>query len=83
MEANEANKSKFTYPDKLYARTFNGSTLDIGYAPQDMEAYTYTRTDVFFEKTCNWLIEHLYEDEGTPWIDIKWLIRDLKIIMEE
>lgn len=38
MEANETQKSKFVYPDKLYARTNNNITLDISYAPQTMDA---------------------------------------------
>ena len=48
MRANEAPKSKFVYPDKLYART-NNITLDISYAPQTLEAVEYTRTDAVIE----------------------------------
>jgi hypothetical protein len=53
MKANEAPKSKFVYPDKLYARTNNNITLDISYAPQTLEAVEYTRTDAFIEKACD------------------------------
>lgn len=53
MEANEAPKSKFIYPNKLYARTNNNITLDISYAPQTLEAVEYTRTDAFIEKACD------------------------------
>ena len=58
MKANEA-KSRFVYPDKLYARTNNNITLDISYAPQNMEAVEYTRTDAFIEKVCVWLKESI------------------------
>ena len=53
MEANKAPKSKFVYPDKLYARCKDNKTLDISYAPQNMEAVEYTRTDAFIEKACD------------------------------
>lgn len=49
MKANKA-KSKFVYPDKLYARCKDNKTLDISYAPQNMDAVEYTRTDAFIEK---------------------------------
>lgn len=54
MKANEA-KSKFVYPDKLYARTNDNITLDISYAPQTLEAVEYVRTDAFIEKACDFL----------------------------
>ena len=50
MKANEAPKSKFVYPDKLYARTKDDITLDISYAPQTLEAVEYIRKDAFIEK---------------------------------
>ena len=55
MEANEAPKSKFVYPDKLYARCKDNKTLDMSYAPQDLEAVEYTRTDAFIEKAAEFL----------------------------
>ena len=55
MKANEVPKSKFVYPNKLYARTNNNITLDISYAPQTLEAVEYTRTDAFIEKAENFL----------------------------
>ena len=45
MKANEVPKSKFVYPDKLYARCNDNKMLDISYAPQTLEAIEYTRTD--------------------------------------
>ena len=57
MKVNEAKKSKFVYPDKLYARTNDNITLDISYAPQTMEAVEYVRTDAFIEKACEWIRE--------------------------
>ena len=54
MKVNEASKSKFVYPDKLYARTNDNITLDISYAPQTMEAVEYVRTDAFTEKALKW-----------------------------
>ena len=57
MKANKA-KSRFVYPDKLYARTNNNITLDISYAPQTLEAVEYTRTDAFIEKAKKWLKSH-------------------------
>ena len=59
MKANEAEKSKFVYPDKLYARTNDNITLDISYAPQTLEAVEYTRTDAFIEKACEFLKDHM------------------------
>lgn len=58
MKANEAPKSKFVYPDKLYARTNDNITLDISYAPQTLEAIEYTRTNAFIEKAVEWLAEN-------------------------
>ena len=47
-------KSKFVYPDKLYARTNDNITLDISYAPQTLEAVEYIRKDAFIEKACEY-----------------------------
>ena len=55
MKANKAEKSKFVYPDKLYARTKDNITLDISYAPQTLEAVEYTRTDAVVNKVVNFL----------------------------
>ena len=55
MKANEAPKSRFVYPDKLYAMTKNNITLDISYAPQNMEAVEYCRTDAFIQRVINFL----------------------------
>lgn len=54
MKANEA-KSKFVYPDKLYARCKDNKTLDISYAPQNMDAVEYTRTDAIIKDVSGWL----------------------------
>lgn len=51
----EASKSKFVYPDKLYARCKDNKTLDMSYVPQNMEAVEYTRTDAFIEKAIGWI----------------------------
>ena len=59
MKANEAPESMFIYPDKLYARCKDNKTLDISYAPQNMGAVEYTRTDAFIEKACDYLSYHL------------------------
>ena len=53
MKASETPKSKFVYPDKLYARCKDNKTLDMSYAPQNMEAVEYYRTDAFIEKACD------------------------------
>ena len=58
MKANEALKSKFVYPDKMYARCKDNKTLDISYAPQTLKAVEYTRTDAFIDKACEWLEYH-------------------------
>ena len=65
MKADEAPKSKFVYPDKLYARTNNNITLDISYAPQTLEAVEYIRTDAFIEKACDYLMEYEFNDSPT------------------
>lgn len=57
MTEHEAPKSKFVYPDKLYARCKDNKTLDISYAPQNTEAVEYTRTDSFIDKAAEWLME--------------------------
>lgn len=61
MKANKSAKSKFVYPDKLYARCNDNKTLDISYAPQNMEAVEYARTDyvekAFIIKAQKWLTE--------------------------
>lgn len=55
MKANEVPKSRFVYPDKLYARCKDNKTLDISYAPQTLEAVEYTSTDAFIERAREWL----------------------------
>lgn len=65
MKANEA-KSKFVYPDKLYAKCKNNKTLDISYASQNIEAVEYTRTDTFIEKACEWLNKELPITDLSP-----------------
>ena len=61
----EAPKSKFVYPDRLYARCKDNKTLDISYAPQTLEAVEYTRTDAFIEKACDYLMEYEFNDSPT------------------
>lgn len=58
-------KSKFVYPDKLYARCKDNKTLDMSYAPQNMEAVEYTRTDAFIKKACDYLMEYEFNDSPT------------------
>ena len=53
-------KSKFVYPDKLYARTNDNITIDISYAPQTLEAVEYVRTDSFIDKAVEWSEEDEY-----------------------
>ena len=60
MKANKA-KSKFVYPDKLYARTKDNITLDISYAPQTLEAVEYTRTDAFVDRAEEYIYKQLNE----------------------
>jgi hypothetical protein len=76
MKANEAPKSKFVYPDKLYARTKDNITLDISYAPQTLEAVEYTRTATFIEKAVKFLKDRVdipYDiktnEKGEPYAD--------------
>jgi len=60
MKTKETSKSKFVYPDKLYAKCNNNKTLDMSYAPQDMEAVEYIRTDTFINKALAYLNEKFY-----------------------
>ena len=60
---NEAQKSRFVYPDKLYARTKNNITIDISYAPQTLEAVEYTRTDAFIEKADKFISSFFHPDD--------------------
>lgn len=64
MKAKEV-KSKFVYPDKLYAITNNNITLDISYAPQTLEAIEYTRTDTIIKKACEFIKERF--SSGDSW----------------
>lgn len=86
MKARVAPKSKFIYPDKLYARCKDNKTLDMSYAPQDMESIEYTRTDAFIEKACEWLINHndyiCGSTNGIVKYDMKQLVEDFKKYME-
>lgn len=83
MKANEA-KSKFVYPDKLYARTNDNITLDISYAPQTLEAVEYTRTDAFVEKAAGWLSKHAkkYYFNKEKYLGTDELVEDFKIAMK-
>ena len=88
MKANEAPKSKFVYPDKLYARTNNNITLDISYAPQTLEAVEYVRTDAFIEQACKKLEKCMYDNlmfQGRLHRKevIETFIEDFKKAMEE
>ena len=91
MKANET-KSKFVYPDKLYARTNDNITLDISYAPQTLEAVEYTRTDAFIKKAAEWMfsqanvytVTHVSNDGGihTNFYADK-MVEDFRKYMEE
>lgn len=72
MKANKA-KSKFVYPDKLYARTNDNITLDISYAPQTLEAVEYTRTDTFMEKAVTYIAENMRCDGYTFQTKLKFI----------
>ena len=63
MKAEEAPKSRFVYPDKLYARTNNNITIDISYAPQTLEAVEYIRTDAFIEKADKFISTFFHPDD--------------------
>ena len=63
MKSNEAPKSKFVYPDKLYARTNDNITLDISYAPQTLEAVEYTSTAAFIEKADEFIGSFFHPDD--------------------
>jgi hypothetical protein len=87
MKANKAPKSKFVYPDKLYAKTKDNITLDISYAPQTVEAVEYIREDAFIEKACAWLEENadMFEafdsETDTYYMDKNAMIEDFKKAM--
>jgi len=81
MKANEA-KSKFVYPDKLYARTNDNITLDISYAPQTLEAVEYVRTDTFIEKACEWFRRVDYDDSILPYETTEEFIEEFKKAMQ-
>ena len=74
-------KSKFVYPDKLYARTNNNITLDISYAPLILEAVEYVRTDAFIEKAVKWLEDNAINYWGTDAVDNGKMMLDFKIAM--
>lgn len=89
MKANETPKSKFIYPDKLYARCNDNKTLDISYLPQNMEAVEYTHTERFIEKAEEWLKENITNNRDCNRImsrngvvTMGMLIEDFKNYME-
>lgn len=45
QEQPNAPKGKFNFPKFLYARTLDNKTIDISYAPQNMDAIEYVRND--------------------------------------
>lgn len=45
QEQPESSKGKFVFPKFLYARTVDNKTIDVSYAPQNMEAVEYVRSD--------------------------------------
>lgn len=49
--------SKFNYPNRLYARSQNNKTIDMSYAPQDMNAVEYIKSDAVLD----WLEEQIQE----------------------
>lgn len=85
MEAKEAPERKFVYPDKLYARCKDNKTLDISYAPQNMEAAEYTRIDAFIEKARKWFERQYewYDKLGVKHCDMKEFEDFVKYIEEE
>ena len=80
MKANEV-KSKFVYPDKLYARCKDNKTLDISYAPQTLETVEYTRTDAFIEKACSWF--RTLDDKEPPYKTTEEFIEGFIKAMEQ
>jgi hypothetical protein len=61
----ETPKTKFVFPKYLYARTTNNKTIDVSYAPQDMNAVEYVQSD---------LVELTWEDI----CDIDGIIHDVQ-----
>ena len=45
QEQTEVPNGKFVFPKYLYARTKDNKTIDMSYAPQDMNAIEYIRND--------------------------------------
>lgn len=75
----EASKSKFVYPDKLYARCKDNKTLDMSYVPQNMEAVEYTRTDSFIERVESFL----NKKDDRDYYTIGYIKRHLQEIIKE
>ena len=45
QEQPESSKGKFVFPNFLYARTLDNKTIDVSYAPQNMDAVEYIKND--------------------------------------
>ena len=45
QEQPESSKSKFVFPNFLYARTVDNKTIDVSYAPQSLDAVEYIKND--------------------------------------
>ena len=41
----ESSKGKFVFPNFLYARTIDNKTIDVSYAPQNLDAVEYIKND--------------------------------------
>lgn len=81
MKPNET-KSKFVFPDKLYARTNDNITLDISYAPQTLEAVEYTRTDIFVDWITNKADKYIVDTLLCCYFDYKRAVEDFKEYMK-
>lgn len=45
QEQPESSNGKFVFPNFLYARTVDNKTIDVSYAPQNMDAVEYIKND--------------------------------------
>ena len=85
MKANET-KSKFVFPDKLYARTNDNITLDISYAPQTLEAVEYVIEDAFIKKAAEWIKnkadKYIVDTPLCCYFDYKRAVEDFKDYMK-
>lgn len=72
QEQQEKKEVKFVFPKFLYARTTNNKTIDVSYAPQNLDAVEYIRSDSLQQEQPEEPIPaYLEKQEQKPTVDVE------------